>query len=83
MSEHKSEWLVTPDTRIYYEQTAGRGEPVVCIPGFTLDLRMWDDQVAYLYGAHEVVAYNPRGFGSSSTPNGPYSHEDDMAVPRW
>ena len=32
------------DGRLYYE-TAGSGEPLVFVHGFTLDRRMWDDQV--------------------------------------
>ncbi len=29
--------------RLYYE-TAGSGEPIIFVHGFTLDMRMWDDQ---------------------------------------
>ena len=65
--------------RIYFEQAGDSGDPVVLIPGFTLNHRMWDDQVGYLRAEHEVIAYDPRGFGDSSNPSGPYSHEDDLA----
>ena len=33
--------------RIYYE-TAGEGTPLVLVHGYTLDLRMWDDQFELL-----------------------------------
>jgi pimeloyl-ACP methyl ester carboxylesterase len=63
--------------KLYYEVT-GRGSPVALIHGFTLDRRMWDDQVAALALRHQVVRYDLRGFGRSSLPSNAYSHVDDL-----
>jgi len=51
--------------QIYYK-TIGDGLPVVFIHGFTLDTRMWDDQVEAFAERHLVVRYDVRGFGRSS-----------------
>jgi len=32
--------------RIYYE-IVGKGDPIVFVNGYTLDRRMWDEQVRY------------------------------------
>ena len=69
-----------PD-RIYFEAT-GHGEPVVLIPGFTLDLRMWEPQVEPLARSYRVVRYDVRGFGRSVpvlTPHAPAA-EDLLAI---
>jgi pimeloyl-ACP methyl ester carboxylesterase len=64
--------------QLYYE-IAGAGPPLVLIHGFTLDTRMWDDQMAALTRRHQVVRYDARGFGRSSLPDGrPYRHTDDL-----
>jgi 3-oxoadipate enol-lactonase len=66
-------------TRLNYEVT-GEGPPVVLVHGFTLDMRMWDDQVAPLAASHRVLRYDLRGFGASSNPTvgKPFSHADDL-----
>jgi pimeloyl-ACP methyl ester carboxylesterase len=67
--------------RLYYE-VAGSGTPVVLLHAFTLDTRMWDDQVEALAREYRVIRYDARGFGKSSvpTPGQPYSHLDDLAT---
>jgi pimeloyl-ACP methyl ester carboxylesterase len=66
-------------TRLVYEVT-GNGPPVVFVHGFTLDMRMWDDQVAPLATSHRVLRYDLRGFGASSNPTvgESFSHVDDL-----
>lgn len=59
---------------LYYE-VQGVGDPVVLIHGLTLDLRMWDAQVAALAEHYRVIRYDVIGHGqssglSSSLPNG-------------
>src|SRR5262245_57108437 len=67
-----------PGARLHYE-VAGSGEPLVLIHGFTLDMRMWDDQFASLARHFQVVRYDLRGFGKSSMPTTePYTHADDL-----
>ncbi len=62
-------------------QLAGAGEPLILLHGFTLDLRMWDDQVEPFARHFRVVRYDLRGFGLSSVPDGrPYVHADDLAA---
>ncbi|MGH8327277.1 MAG: alpha/beta fold hydrolase, partial [Steroidobacteraceae bacterium] len=44
----------------------GRGAPVLLIHGWTLDLDMWEPQVAGLGGSFRLVRFDRRGFGLSS-----------------
>jgi len=63
---------------LYYE-TAGVGEPLVLLHGFTLDHRMWDAQFMVFADRFQVVRYDLRGFGRSSLPDGkPYRAADDL-----
>lgn len=65
-------------TRLYYE-TAGSGQAIVLIHGFTLDTRMWDDQFMPLAQQFQVIRYDMRGFGKSALPSDkPYSHVEDL-----
>src|ERR1051325_10075478 len=50
---------------LYYE-VSGSGTPVVLIHGWTLNLRMWDPQVAAFSKRYRVIRYDRRGFGKSS-----------------
>jgi pimeloyl-ACP methyl ester carboxylesterase len=74
--------------RLYYE-LAGEGPPLVFIHGYTLDHRMWDDQLAPFAAHYRVLRYDVRGFGRSSLPTEPYSSAQDLkalldhlAIPR-
>ena len=65
-------------TRLYYE-TAGVGDAVVFVHGFTLDTRMWDDQFEAFAQRYRVIRYDARGFGKSALPDGtPYAPHDDL-----
>jgi pimeloyl-ACP methyl ester carboxylesterase len=64
---------------LYYE-VAGTGSPVVLIPGFTLDTRMWDDQMEAFARRHRVIRYDLRGAGKSPPPSGPYRQYEDLAA---
>lgn len=44
----------------------GRGPPVLLVHGWTLDLDMWQPQVAALAGSLRLVRFDRRGFGLSS-----------------
>jgi 3-oxoadipate enol-lactonase len=66
----------TNDVATFYEAT-GRGPPVVLIHGHTLDLRMWDPQVAPLVDArYRVVRYDVRGHGRSEAPATGYTYQN-------
>jgi pimeloyl-ACP methyl ester carboxylesterase len=65
-------------TRLYYE-SAGSGQAVVFVHGFTLDTRMWDDQFVPLARRFRAIRYDLRGFGKSALPTDQaYSHVDDL-----
>jgi len=65
-------------TRLYYEEF-GTGHPLVLIHGFTLDMRMWDEQVSAFAKDYRVVRYDLRGFGQSALPSGEtYTHHEDL-----
>jgi pimeloyl-ACP methyl ester carboxylesterase len=65
-------------TEIYYE-VLGSGPPLVLIHGFTLDTRMWDDQVQAFAQHYQVIRYDLRGYGRSALPAGtPYTHHGDL-----
>lgn len=65
--------------QLHYD-VQGSGSPVAFIPGFTLDTRMWDSQLAAFSARHLVIRYDLRGAGRSDPPDGPYSHEEDLAT---
>jgi 3-oxoadipate enol-lactonase len=50
---------------IHYD-VCGTGHPIVLIHGWTLDARMWDDQVVELSTRYRVIRYDRRGFGQST-----------------
>ena len=54
-------------TRLFYE-TAGSGEPLILVHGFSVDTRMWDDQFELLAKNYQVIRYDMRGFGQSALP---------------
>jgi pimeloyl-ACP methyl ester carboxylesterase len=76
------------DVSLYYEIHGG-GPPLVMIHGWTLNARMWDDQVEALAGRYTVVRYDRRGFGRSSGEPATERDVDDLdrllaflAIPR-
>ena len=65
-------------TRLYYECT-GSGHPLILIHGFTLDSRMFNDQIETFGKHYQVIRYDVRGFGRSDLPSvEPYSRPNDL-----
>jgi 3-oxoadipate enol-lactonase len=71
--------LPVPGADLYYN-LEGEGPAVVLVHGFTLDGRMWDDQLPALRDIAMVVRLDLRGFGRSSdpAPEVAYSHTADI-----
>jgi non-heme chloroperoxidase len=61
----------------------GRGRPVVLTHAWPLSSDCWDQiAMALVDAGHRVIAYDRRGFGRSSQPDGGYSYDqfaDDLA----
>src|SRR5262249_5674974 len=72
-------FLETSGARIYYEVT-GSGPAVVFIHAGVADLRMWDDQVTEMSGAHRIIRYDTRGYGRTETEAVSYSNRADIAA---
>jgi pimeloyl-ACP methyl ester carboxylesterase len=61
---------------LHYED-AGRGDPIVLIHGFQMDLREWDEIAPVLAQARRVIRYDARGHGRSAAIDAPFfAHED-------
>ena len=56
--------------RIGYDDSGGRGIPLVLLHGFPLDRTVWDDQLAAL-DATRVIRVDLRGCGESAPSDGP------------
>jgi pimeloyl-ACP methyl ester carboxylesterase len=61
----RARFLELSDARIRF-RCAGRGPVVVFVHGWALDLDMWEPQLAQLSDQLRVVAFDRRGFGSST-----------------
>jgi len=61
--------------KIYYEIT-GQGEPVIFNHGFSLDSRMWCEQIDYFSHNYQALAIDARGHGKSEAPVTGYARED-------
>ena len=58
-------YLPVTGARLRYRDE-GRGPAVLLIHGWTLDLDMWEPQVAALGGSFRLIRFDRRGFGLSS-----------------
>ncbi|MEE9301253.1 MAG: alpha/beta hydrolase [Alphaproteobacteria bacterium] len=56
---------VSDDLTIYYEE-AGKGAPIVFIPGWTMTTWFFQHQLAHFAKSHRAITYDPRGQGRSS-----------------
>ncbi len=77
MAAARTGTIAIGDASLYFEDT-GAGVPIVLLHGFSMDLRMWDDQVEALGRRHRVIRYDLRGFGRSTPGTAPYRHADDL-----
>ena len=72
--EYMTNGTLTYDNGQIYYEVAGSGDPIVFVHGFTLDHTMWKPQIEHFSKNYQVIAYDVRGFGKSSLPNGLYDH---------
>ncbi len=63
--------------RIYYEVTGG-GSSLLLVHGFSLDTRMWEDQIDVFARRYQVICCDVRGFGRSDPPTEPFSQAGDL-----
>ncbi len=56
---------VAPQVQLYYEST-GQGPPLLFIPGWTMTVGIWREQVAAFSKNHRVLVMDPRCHGNSS-----------------
>jgi 3-oxoadipate enol-lactonase len=61
-----------------YYSSEGVGPALVLVNGGGMDLRQWDEQAQALARFFRVIRYDPRGWGRSPTPEGPYSPAEDL-----
>lgn len=74
-----TEDLVSIDGGRLHYRRQGQGDAVVLVHGFGLDQRVWEPQWSALAAHFDVIAYDLRGFGRSSLPDGaPYAHHEDL-----
>ena len=62
------------DIKVFYE-SSGSGPALVFAHGFTLDRRMWNQQVEYFSRKYQTVAFDARGHGKSEAPLTGYSRD--------
>lgn len=70
-------FIETNDLRLYYEES-GIGTPLVFLHGFSLDHRMWRQQVDHFSTTYRVFTFDSRGHGNSDAPVTGYSKDDRM-----
>ena len=73
----ESGFLDVPGGRIAWERE-GRGAPVVLIHDGLLPMASWDDVIAPLRARFDVVRWDRRGYGASTTTTRDYASEDDL-----
>ncbi|MEP0828262.1 MAG: alpha/beta hydrolase [bacterium] len=66
------------NVRIFYEER-GMGTPILFLHGFSLDHRMWSEQLAFFSSWYRAIALDARGHGQSDAPESDYAREDRVA----
>jgi pimeloyl-ACP methyl ester carboxylesterase len=72
-------YLSVNGTRLRYRDE-GRGPPVLLVHGWTLDLQMWDPQVAALRDAFRLIRLDRRGHGLSAGAPAAERDGEDLAA---
>src|SRR6185437_7403310 len=75
----ESGYVGVPGGRMYYE-VAGAGHPFLMVHADVADTRMWDEQFAKFSQRYRVIRYDKRGFGKTTSQDGPVSLIEDIAA---
>ena len=67
------------DVHLYYE-VEGDGPPLVLVHGWSLNLRMWDQQVPDFASKYQIIRWDRRGFGKSGGAEDPTWDADDLRL---
>ncbi|MFK7804415.1 MAG: alpha/beta fold hydrolase [Anaerolineae bacterium] len=59
-------------------ESNGSGEALVFLHAGVADRRMWRPQMEAFQNSHQVVAYDRRGFGETTSPDEPFSNTQDL-----
>ncbi|MFB7371051.1 alpha/beta fold hydrolase [Streptomyces sp. NPDC056222] len=70
--------IPTPDGGRLRAERSGAGSPVVLLHGAGMDSRLWDAVVPELARHHDVIRYDARGLGGSTSPGKPFSDVEDL-----
>jgi microsomal epoxide hydrolase len=73
-SEFRSDHFVTSDDVKLHYLDVGTGPTLVFVPGWTMPAWIWEHQIRHFAQDHRVVAFDPRGQGSSDKPAFGYDH---------
>ncbi|NNE36558.1 MAG: alpha/beta hydrolase [Rhodothermales bacterium] len=66
-------FLTSDDVRLHYLDE-GAGPTLVFVPGWTMPAWIWEHQIRHFSRNHRVIAFDPRGQGSSDKPAFGYDH---------
>lgn len=75
LSQPASRSFVTSDGVRLHWLEAGRGRPIVFVPGWTMPAEIWDAQLAHFSAGHRAIAFDPRSQGRSATAPGGHTAE--------
>lgn len=70
-------FVEVPGGQLYYE-VDGSGPALMLVHAGVAHLRMWDEQAAAWHDRFQVIRYDTRGFGRTTTEDVPYSNRDDL-----
>jgi pimeloyl-ACP methyl ester carboxylesterase len=69
-----ADYITRDGVRLWYEVFGAGETTIMLMPGWGLPGRSWKAQIPYLARYFRVIAYDPRGTGSSDRPTGPSAY---------
>lgn len=73
----KGDFLAIHGGKLYYE-ISGEGHPLVLLHAGITNLRMWDEQVEEFSKQYQVICYDARTFGKSTSEAVEFSNRQDL-----